>query len=216
MQTKLTNLYAIDYINLYFKKVYDEYGQWRQSVPCIYYSLDMIHSTFDNEYFQSGNYEFVGDLSGWVWKKIYYMPIHEISPLSVRINIEESGLNQRTQIDFSIAYKHGLRPIYNDIVLFDDNIINDQSTPITYVVTDIEKLTVGKGFGDFKCTANYKKIDIVKLNSQVNDVYIYIPFLKQFYIYEDALKLIEILEQKPELEKQILDNLNRQTGLFLL
>jgi hypothetical protein len=83
-----------NYSKDYFSFLFNQYaGQYVIAYPCDYYSLDYENSVKENEYLIAGSYEKygVGELSGYVWKKIYSLPVYGVDAINPQYDSSDQG-----------------------------------------------------------------------------------------------------------------------------
>lgn len=197
----LKSISTIKYLEDYQYLIYRLYSEEFPAYPCIYYRLDLTNSIYESTGMRAGSYEIIGDLSGYKWHKIHMLPVF----LSESANEISNEFNERgTIIDLSssfvLPYEFGLEPMYNDFVLFPNDLIRPgyESKYPLWIVTgnstaSISDITMTKV--NIK-TYSYTEEDIDKY---VSDEFIFIDFFKKIYPIDIGRDILRYMIKSEEL-----------------
>lgn len=206
------NEYSIDYLEL----VNRYYATCGKSVPATYYNLDLPNSVYDSKLLGAGSYELMGDLSGYLWKKITLLQVFNFEPVQFTLQADESGTSfkdRTTSVWFPTIYE--LVPSVHDFVCYDytttrDNQFKDK--PQLYEVVNIEKagsteLTFWKA--TLKSTHRTKE----NIEAQLSGSYSFSDYEKHIYKSSDAILLDQLQCRNGKLK---LNNFYKeQVGLYV-
>ena len=187
-----------NYINEYQELVYQYYSKEYVSYQVIYYNIDKDESIIDKDILEGGSYSLVGELSGWKWKKIYFLPVFFIEPITnLTYESTERGLIQEAETSFVFPSSYGITPNEQDLVYF-PTILNpkdDQNNPI-FIIKSIEEDIIAR-VHFYKCTCNILKYDRKDIDKQVSKSYIFVDYLKRIYPIDIGKSLIELINNLP-------------------
>lgn len=123
MAISLPFLRKYNYINDYFYNTYRLYAEeYVHAYPVTYYSIDTVNTVWDDENLMAGSYEKsqVGPLSGVRWRKIRFLPVFGMTPMTPVNNEtgEEGGITYENSLETEISFPsiYGLKPLENDFV----------------------------------------------------------------------------------------------------
>ena len=188
------------YIDEYQELVYKYYSKEYTPYQVIYYNIDVEQSVVDKDILEGGSYSLIGNLSGWKWKKIYFLPVFFIDPITnITYDGQERGLIQEAETSFVFPSSYGIIPNEQDLTYF-PTILNpqaDQNKPM-FIVKSIEKDIIAN-IHFYKCTCNILKYNRNDIDRHVSREYIFVDYLKKIFDLETGRSLIyamDILQQK--------------------
>lgn len=208
-----------NYEQCFYEYIYDIKAACYHGFPVTYYSIDWKNSVYDETLF-AGSYEKigVGDLSGMKWKKILFLPVHEVEPIVPTNNGTEKGLTMHESELSSIVFpsKYGLKPYEWDVVHFDQRFmfpdIGDDS-PV-FVVANTDPATYGT-LTEWKCRLKVAPFRLSDIKKQISSEYMFLDSTKQIHRLDIAIILLK-LQDRSNSSSQVLTALfDDLTGYYL-
>jgi len=206
------NEYPLDYYELIFQY----YAPFLHDTPITYYNLDLVNSVADKEVLVGGSYELMGDLSGYLWKKIVMLPVYNIEQVQFTLNSDEAGVafSNRTTT-FFIPSIYEFRPMIHDHFLWDQIAWRDDSfmasTPL-YEVINVEKQSSTE-LTFWKITAKSTSKTKPQIEKQLSGNYSFVDYEKQIYKTSDAIALTKLMVKNSKLK--VNDFFKEKVGLYL-
>lgn len=203
-----------EYLDEYLRTLFDLYSMEQSGVLTIYYNWDKENSiTEDYIATRTGTYELFGDLSGYKWNKILYLPVHYSTNTSIENAYNEHGLNKDIQINITIPDHYGIYPTELDFIFFLSNYqMDDRTTPVFKV-----NMITDSHFGHnkfYNLTLNTHYASTVQLDNQISNIYVFVEVLKKIYNIDDAECLLKTLKTKDIIRKDIKDLYVKKLELF--
>jgi len=188
------SIMAIDYMNEFHELIYRFYGTEYVVYPCTYYRLDYTNSIKEEDKFESGAYEIIGEYSGYKWHKIYMFPaafcepITNISPVR-----DERGRILELNTSFVIPGQLFMQPLYNDLVIFPTTLRpNEFEKYPSYIVSGIER-AIFSNETLYKVTVQSFHASEDMIDAQVDDEYIFIDYFKKIYPLATGTQLLNLM-----------------------
>jgi hypothetical protein len=188
------NEYPLDY----FELLYQYYASFGVRTPITYYNFDVENSVGDKSLLNAGAYEVIGNLSGYLWRKIMMLPVYNFEQIQFAMNADESGVgfpNQQTT--FFIPASYEFYPRVNDFYVYDqiswrEDFLKTQA-PV-YQIVNLEK-TSSTHITFFRVTAQISQYKKDQLEKQISGTYAFVDYEKQIYKSDDAI-LLQSLQLK--------------------
>lgn len=164
-----------NYSSDYFHVAYERYVSTYPAFPINYYAVDTNNTIWEDDKFRGGSYEKtdVGELSGKKFKKIYELPIFQLSSIQPSMDSGDMGITTRNSLQgtFLIPQIYGLKPTMHDVVDLNFSFKNNGSpSKVLYIISNVEFAHHGDEFNIFKCeiqVAHFEKTDIEKQLSEL-------------------------------------------------
>jgi len=204
------------YIDDYQELVYKYYSQEYPPFEVVYYNVDTTASVVDKSILEGGSYTLIGNLSGWKWNKIFFLPVFFIDSItSVMYDGSERGVIQQAETSFVIPDTYGIIPNENDLVYF-PTILNpeaDKNKPM-FIVKSIEKDIISKTHF-YKCACQVLKYNPSSVDNHVSNNLIFVDYIKKIFGYDTGICLISFLDKIKALTIENTKSYNRNLDLFV-
>lgn len=210
-----------NYIEDYHKTAYDLWARVYPAYPITYYQFDKVNSTYENRYLLGGSYEKegVGELSGYVFKKILLLPVYGIEQIQPMQSSGERGMTYDDSLTSSIAFPsvYNLTPTEGDIVDinagYHSDVINQY--PL-FSITNVNLAHHGPDYNIFSCRIKASPFDLHQLEEQVDSRYMFVEHEKKIYPIDNAENMLKILEKSYTIMKTLLPNFYyKSIGFYL-
>ncbi|MCK9597029.1 hypothetical protein M0R19_07630 [Candidatus Pacearchaeota archaeon] len=210
------SIMAIDYMNEYHDLIYRFYGTEYVVYPCTYFRLDYTNSIKEEDKFESGAYEIVGEYSGYKWHKIYMFPAAFCEPItSITPTRDERGRVLELTTSFVIPGQLFMQPLYNDLVIFPTTLRQgDFEKYPSYIVSNVER-AIFSNETLYKVTVQAFHASETMINNQVIDEYIFVDYFKKIYPIDVGMQLLSLMNT---VQTEMLDfyntYFNKQSQMF--
>lgn len=182
------NEYPVDY----FELLYQYYAACGMQVPVTYYNLDMPNSVQDCEMLMGGTYEEMGNLSGYVWKKILMLPVYNFEQVNFTLNADESGVgfhNKTSTVWIPTVYE--FQPMIHDYIIYDQ--IQWRQDPFQadipmYRVVNMEKAS-NANISFWRLTLQGASKIKEQIENQLSGNFTFVDYEKKIYRTSDAINL---------------------------
>lgn len=182
------NEYPLDY----FELLYQYYSSAGIRTPVTYYNLDLPNSVYDTELLGNGAYEQMGNLSGYLWKKIMMLPVYNMEQVNFSLNADESGVGfqDRTTSCF-IPTSYEFHPRIHDMIIYDQ--ITWRTDPFSadipmYEVMNLDKASTAEiTFWKLSLKSTSKRK--WQVEKQLSGNFTFIDYEKQIYRTSDAIDI---------------------------
>ena len=182
------NQYPLDYYEL----LYQYYSSAGIRLPVTYYSLDLPNSAKDDEVLMGGTYELMGDLSGYLWRKILMLPVYNMEQINYTMLGDETGVGFRdTRTTLFIPTSYEFRPMIHDFLIYDQLSWRDDSFQLwqpLYEVTNLEKAST-TNITFWRLTLQGSSRTKEEIESQLSGNYTFVDYEKRIYKTSDAIHL---------------------------
>lgn len=214
-------LRSYSYIQDYYHTIYNIYSKYYPAYPINYYSIDFENSVLDREQLMAGTYEKsgVGQLSGMVWKKIFFLPVYGIEQVTLNHNAGEKGLtlheSEYSSMGFSSQF--GLKPSEWDCVHFHQEFMSPEKkydiSPM-FIVTNTNPATFGE-MTHWQCklkVAPYKRSDIEK---QISSYWMFLNVTQKIHRIDTANLLLKLEKKNKSLSERLEEHFHNTLGVYL-
>jgi len=206
------NEYPLDY----FELLYQYYSSAGIRLPVTYYNLDLPNSVFDDEHLDGGSYEIMGNLSGYLWKKILMLPVYNIEQINFTLDGDETGVgfhNRQTTLFIPTSYE--FQPMIHDFLIYDQ--IQWRQDPFQaelpmYEVINMEKAST-TNISFWKLTLKGSPSTKSQIEDQLCGNFTFVDYEKKIYRTSDAIYLTKQREKNSNLK--INDFYKEQIGLYV-
>jgi len=176
----------------YFELLYQYYAATGSNVPVTYYNLDLPNSVKDDELLMGGSYELMGDLSGYLWKKILLLPVYNTEQINFTLNADETGVGYHdTRTTLFIPTIYEFRPMIHDHIIYDQ--ISSRQDPFKswdalYEVINLEKAST-TNITFWRLTLQGSSKTKQEIESQLSGNFTFVDYEKKIYRTSDAIYL---------------------------
>lgn len=190
-----------NYIQDYFQTTYDIYIREYPAYPVTYYAFDKDNSVGDFDLTEMGSYEKlgVGKLSGYLWKKIYILPVFGIEAMQPTQETGESGMHYRPNLisALQIPDSYGFKPTAGiDMVDLDFGFLNPAiKQKALFNVTKVDIAHHGDFHQLYRCGLSIAPVDRNEIEEQVSSIWMFYEFTKKIVPY-DAGKMMTYITNK--------------------
>jgi len=192
------NEYPLDY----FELLYQYYSTAGVRVPVTYYNLDLPNSVHDSDTLMGGSYETMGNLSGYLWKKILMLHVYNLEQINFTLNADESGVgfhNKMTSLFIPTTYE--FLPAIHDFMIYDQ--IQWRSDPFRdeipmYEVVNLEKASSAQ-ISFWKLTLKGSSRTKHEIEKQLSGNFTFVDYEKKIYRTSDAIYLAKQMEKNSNL-----------------
>ena len=200
-----------EYLKSYFNFI-NLYKNELHSILCTYYKFSIENSVFDKDVLRYGAYERVGNLSGYKWYKITFLPIAFSTETHPVEQTGQYGVVKKTET-FGVFKDYGFKPTNLDFVTF--NI--EQPTNNLYQVTNIEESYIGEEQVTtfYKLTLKEQFITTDNLNQQVIETYTYNEILDKIVDVNISSKINQLFVQQKYYNTFLNQHLELSSGLII-
>lgn len=215
-QGKFTDTFTFieDYINLVNKY----YSLW--SIPSIngtYYNLDIENSKIDRDKLVNGSYELVGDLSGYMWRKVLNFEFDGVEPISTTTpTADERGVTYSEKMTTALTpIGQGIVPQVHDFFCFTNLNTGDNyilRNPPLYEVVNVERSN-DTDYMHYKVSMKISYVTVSQIENQISELMQYVDYEKKIYEIDQAIILQKIMWQKDNL--LINKTYDQNCGLYL-
>jgi hypothetical protein len=210
-----------NYISDYFHTVYERYISTYQSFPINYYSMDTSSTIWEEDRLRGGTYEKngIGELSGKKFKKIYELPIFQLTSIQASYDSNEMGgltLSGSMQGNFSLPQVYGLKPNKEDVIDLNFGFKNTGNPSKTlYIITNYDLAHHGDEFNLYKCdikVAPFTKDDIEK---QLTEIWKFYEPSKSILPYTNTSILYKMIRRAEKNSDNLKNLYHGRTSLYL-
>jgi len=206
------NEYPLDY----FELLYQYYAAAGIRTPVTYYNLDLPNSVWDSDLLGNGSYEQMGNLSGYLWKKILMLQVYNIEQINFALNADESGVGfHGKQTSLFIPTSYEFQPMIHDFILYDQIQWRDDpfegSIPL-YEVVNMEKASTAN-ITFWKLTLQGSPKAKYQIEQQLSGNYTFVDYEKKIYKTSDAIHLTKQRMKNSDLP--VNDYFKEQIGLYV-
>ncbi len=182
------NEYPLDY----FELLYQYYSAAGIRLPVTYYNFDLPNSVKDDEVLDGGSYELMGNLSGYLWKKIMMLPVYNIEQINFALNADESGVGfQGKQTSLFIPTSYEFQPMIHDFLMYDQIMWRQDpfqaDTPL-YEVVNMEKASTAN-ISFWRLTLQGSSKTKEQIEQQLSGNFTFVDYEKRIYRTSDAIHL---------------------------
>lgn len=162
---------------------------------------------------EQGTHDFFGEHSGYVWDKIYLLPIYFASYGPVTKNAGELGTEKEYEATFTIPSVYGLKPSEADFIFFNSEVqMEDRVTPM-FRITNIEISHFGTHkFWQLKARMDYATMTM--LDDQVVNNYMFVEPEKKIYSLDDAELMLQSVQNIRDLDNTYKDFYKNKFNLY--
>ena len=206
------NQYPMDY----FELLYQYYSTAGIRTPVTYYNLDLSNSTIDCDLLGAGSYEQMGNLSGYLWKKILMLQVYNFEQMNFTLNADERGTGfHDKQSTLFIPTFYEFRPMIHDMIIYDQ--ITWRSDPFQadiplYEVVNMEKASTAEiSFWKLTLKGTHRRKE--EIEEQLSGNFTFVDYEKQIYRTSDAIAMAKTQLNNTQLP--INDFFKENVGLYV-
>lgn len=191
----MRSLRITQYMDEYLNQLHNIYKTEVNCILCTYYQLDIENSVCDKSKLYNGTWEYVGEYSGYKWKKIELFPIAYVSDASpMDLNSDKDGNTANITFTAVIPSSYGVYPHAMDFMTINSSVLfeNLPEDETTFVINHINRSNFGKKFFyQMKMKNKYIKTEDLDIQSEE---YVFVEMEKKVYPKEQGIKLLKLLE----------------------
>ncbi len=206
------NEYPLDY----FELLYQYYSAAGIRVPVTYYNLDLPNSVYEDERLDNGAYEQMGNLSGYLWKKILMLQVYNIEQINFALNADDTGVGfQGKQTTLFVPTSYEFQPMIHDILIYDQIQMRDdpfQADIPLYEVVNMEKASSAH-ISFWRLTLQGSSKSKWQIEKQLSGNFTFVDYEKKIYRTSDAIDLTKQRVRNSALK--VNDFYKEQIGLYV-
>lgn len=205
-----------EYAYQYQKWVYKVYAEHGPAYLCTYWNLDLPHSIYDGTVLDWGTYTKMGNLSGFKWRKILYLPVFQTEQIVPTFNADEEGFTKKEQTSsFLLPTEYCFQPSPFDFVKFEQNVLQPEKNdhPLYQVVNFDKATNTDKTFWKVNLRVDYHIQH--EIDEKLSQVCTFFDYTKKIYEAENGTFLFRLLEKNRMLSS--IDNFyNKGDSLYYM
>lgn len=208
--------YSLDY----FHVAYERYVSTYPAFPVNYYAVDTVNSIWETDKFRGGSYEKtdVGEFSGKKFKKIYELPIFQLTPIQPSMDSGDMGLTTRGSLQgtFSLPQIYGLKPTPHDVVDLNFAFKNNGSpSKVLYVISNVEFAHHGDEFNIYKCEIQVAHFEKTDLEKQLSELWRFYEPSKSILPLNNCSILYKMISRSENISANLKNMFHKKTSFYL-
>lgn len=209
-----------NYTSDYFHTLFERYITTHKAFPVNYYKIDTDSTIWEDDRFRGGTYEKfgVGELTGKKYKKIYELPVFQMSQIQPENDSGEMGItpNSTMQGTFVFPQMYDLKPTMEDVIDINFGFKNTGNpSKVLYIITNYGLAHHGEEFNMWKCdikVAPFTKDDIEK---QLTELWRFYEPTKTILPLTNASILYKIIRRSEINSENLKELFHKRTSLYL-
>jgi len=205
------------YIHDYQNLIYDYYSKHAIAFLTTYYNIDTEKTIWDNVNLIDGAYERVGELTGIKFNKYLILPVFFITEINTAYDGNEIGLIKEGNCELVIPSTYGIEPYEGDVVKMEQDYLRTANDIYpTFIVTGKETSTnMGKTFYKLK-VEKFQSKTTEQVDKQVTNLFVFFDYTKKIYPLNEATFLSRMLVKNHELNSNITEVFDPNSGLYFI
>lgn len=209
-----------NYISDYFNTAYERYISTYKAFPVNYYSIDTDDTVWDETRFRGGTYEKddVGELSGKKFKKIYELPIFQMTQIQASYDSNDMGLTTASSLQgsFNLPQIYGLQPNIGDVVDINFGLkTNNSINKVLYIITNYDLSHHGDEFNLWKIDIKVANFTKMELENQLSKLLKFYEPTKSIIPFTNAALLYKIIRRVENNSINLKELYHNRTSFYL-
>lgn len=209
-----------NYSRDFFHTVYERYITTYPAYPITYYAVDKSATIWEDDKFRGGNYEKngVGELSGKKFKKIYDLPIFQLTSIQPSFDSGDLGITPKMSLQgsFSLPTIYGLNPTMEDVIDLNFGFQTDgNSKKVLYIISNIDTAHHGDEFNLYKCDIQVAAFTLLDIELQLSEIWRFYEPSKSILPATNANMLYKIIQRSEAVSDDLKAMFHKKTSFYL-